>query len=165
MPINLYICNDRHISSRHSLQKMSFFSKNIWQVEAIERHSLARLFCDNSEVSFLQPRAFQTVSSRFLIITLGKKTTISELAWEGVGLCPTYSRAERQKLREVPSPKNLDLDKNLKPKHSLFCCDIKNCRDLRTFWKTLSKKVLFGSNTVFIRQEVHYYIVLRCILY
>merc|ERR1719350_2625917 len=34
------------------------------QVETIERHSLARLFCDNSEVSFLQPRAFQAVSSR-----------------------------------------------------------------------------------------------------
>lgn len=39
-------------------------SLNKYQVKAIERHSLARLFCDNSEVSFLQPRAFQVVSSR-----------------------------------------------------------------------------------------------------
>ena len=31
--------------------------------------------------------------------------------------------------------------------------------DLRTFWKTLGKKVLFGSKTVFLWQEVHYYMV------
>ena len=36
--------------------------------------------------------------------------------------------------------KSLDSDKNFKPKHMLFCCDVKKCRDLRTFWKTLSKK-------------------------
>ena len=35
--------------------------------------------------------------------------------------------------------------------------------DLRTFWKTLGKKVLFGSKTVFLWQEVHYYMV--CIAY
>jgi len=34
------------------------------QVKAIESHSLARLLCDNSEISFLQPRAFKAVSSR-----------------------------------------------------------------------------------------------------
>ena len=31
--------------------------------------------------------------------------------------------------------------------------------DLRTFWETLGKKVLFGSKTVFLWQEVHYYMV------
>ena len=42
----------------------------------------------------------------------------------------------------------------------LFCRDIKVCRDLRTFWRSLGKKkCLFGSKTVFLGQEVHYYIV------
>ena len=39
----------------------------------------------------------------------------------------------------------------------LFCRDIKICRDLRTFCKTLGKKCLFRSKTVFLGQEVHYY--------
>ena len=34
-------------------------------------------------------------------------------------------------------PKSLDLDNNFKPKHTLFC------RDLRTFWRSLGKKVPF----------------------
>ena len=39
-----------------------------------------------------------------------------------------------------------------------FCRDIKICRDLRTFWKSLGKKsVVFWSKTVFLGQEVHYY--------
>ena len=41
---------------------------------------------------------------------------------------------------EGPSPKSLDSDENLKPEHMLFCCDIKICRGLRTFWKSLGKK-------------------------
>ena len=53
--------------------------------------------------------------------------------------------------REGPPPKSLDLDENFKPKHMLFCCDVKKCRDLRTFWKTLGKKVFFFClNTVLI---------------
>ena len=37
---------------------------------------------------------------------------------------------------------------------------IKICRDLRTFWRSLGKKkCLFGSKTVFLGQEVHYYMV------
>ena len=42
---------------------------------------------------------------------------------------------------------------------------IKICRDLRTFWRSLGqKKCLFGSKTVFLEQEVHYYMV-YCIFY
>ena len=40
-----------------------------------------------------------------------------------------------------------------------FCCDIKNCRNFRTFWKTLGKALFFGPNTVFIGQEEHYHMV------
>ena len=47
--------------------------------------------------------------------------------------------AEVARRRKVPLPKSLDLDENFKLKHTLFCCDIKNCRDLRT----LGKHVLF----------------------
>lgn len=37
---------------------------NTDQVKAIESHSLARFLCDNSDISFLQPRAFEAVSPR-----------------------------------------------------------------------------------------------------
>ena len=40
----------------------------------------------------------------------------------------------------------------------LFCSDIKICRNLRTFWKTYAKKVFYWVKTVFLGQEVHYYI-------
>ena len=39
----------------------------------------------------------------------------------------------------------------------LFCSDIKICRNLRTFWKTYAKKVFYWVKTVFLGQEVHYY--------
>ena len=32
----------------------------------------------------------------------------------------------------------------LKPKQMLFCLDIKNCRDLRTFGRPWAKKCFFG---------------------
>ena len=42
----------------------------------------------------------------------------------------------------------------------LFFCDIKICRDLRSFWKPLgNKKFSFGSKTVFLWQKVHYNMV------
>ena len=53
-----------------------------------------------------------------------------------------------------PPPKSLDSDENFRPEQ------IKICRDLRTFWISLGqKKCLFGSKTVFLGQEVHYYMV------
>ena len=37
-------------------------------------------------------------------------------------------------------------DWNLRLRHTLFCHDIKICRDLRTFWKTWGKKCFFWDN-------------------
>ena len=38
-----------------------------------------------------------------------------------------YRVAEVAQRCEGPSPESLDLDENCKPKHKLFCCDVKNC--------------------------------------
>ena len=49
-----------------------------------------------------------------------------------------------------PPPKSLDSDENLKPKYKFFLSQIKICRDLRTFWRSLGKKSAFwGQNSVF----------------
>ena len=51
-------------------------------------------------------------------------------------------------------PKSLDSDENFKPEHTLFC------RELRfVAIYALVEKCLFGSKTVFLGQEVHYYMV------
>ena len=42
-----------------------------------------------------------------------------------------------------PPPKSLDSDENFKPEHTLFCREIKICRDLRTLWKSSGKKSAF----------------------
>ena len=60
-------------------------------------------------------------------------------------------------------PKSLDSDGNFKSQHTLVCRDIKICRDLRNFWKSLGKKSVILSKTVFLGQEMHYYMV--CIAY
>ena len=66
-----------------------------------------------------------------------------------------------QKLRGQRPPKCLDSNENF----TLYCRNIKICHnikmspDLRTFWKTWSKKVLFGVKIVFLGQEVHYVMV------
>ena len=47
-----------------------------------------------------------------------------------------------------PLPKSLDSDENFKPQHTLFC------RDLRTFWKSLDKKVpFFGQKQCFFGKK------------
>ena len=43
--------------------------------------------------------------------------------------------------------------------HTVLCSDIKNCRNLRTFWKIWVKKCFFGTITVFLGQEVHYHMI------
>ena len=52
--------------------------------------------------------------------------------------------------------KSLDSDKNFKPEHTLFCRELRFVAThiLEIFWQ---KKCLFGSKTVFLGQEVHYY--------
>ena len=62
-----------------------------------------------------------------------------------------------------PSPKSLDLDEKLKPLYTLFCRDVKICRNLRTFLEDFGQeKDSFGSSTVFSGLEVH---GIYCILY
>ena len=62
-----------------------------------------------------------------------------------------------QKLwHEGPSSKSLDSDENFKPKHTLFCRELKFTHFLEIFGQ---RKCLFGSKTVFLGQEVHYYMV------
>ena len=58
-----------------------------------------------------------------------------------------------------PSPKSLDSDENFKPQHTLFCRDIKICRNLRIFFYNLWTKKCFSfeSIPVFLEQEMHYY--------
>ena len=81
-------------------------------------------------------------------------------------------------------PKSLDSDENFKPEHTLFCREIRfvaiyalykasllnpNTRYFVTmlrfvaiyalFGDLWAKKCLFGSKTVFLGQEVHYYMV------
>ena len=61
-------------------------------------------------------------------------------------------------MRKGPSPKSLDSEENCKPQYTLFCRNIKIRRGLCTFWKTLAKKrAILGVKTVFLGQEVHYY--------
>ena len=63
----------------------------------------------------------------------------------------TYRVAEVVRRYEGSSTKSSYLYEN--------CRDIKICCDLPTFWKSLGNKVPFGSNPVFLRQEVNYYMV------
>ena len=64
--------------------------------------------------------------------------------------------AEVVRRQKGPSPKSFDLDEKFKPLHMLFCCNIKTCRELHTFWEDFGQKKCFlGSKTVFHGQEVH----------
>ena len=57
-----------------------------------------------------------------------------------------------------PSPKSLDLDEKLKPLYTLFCRDIKICRNLRLFSKTLGKKMILLS-------QIQYLVGRKCMVY
>ena len=56
-------------------------------------------------------------------------------------------------------PKSLDSDKNFKPEHTLFCRKLRFVVIYALFGDLSAKKVPFGSKTVFLGQEVHYYMV------
>ena len=56
-------------------------------------------------------------------------------------------------------PKSLDSDKNFKPEHTLFCRELRFVAIYALFGDLWAKKCLFGSKTVFLGQEVHYYMV------
>ena len=56
-------------------------------------------------------------------------------------------------------PKTLDSDENFKPEHTLFCSELRFVAIYALFGDFWAKKVFFGSKTVFLGQEVHYYMV------
>ena len=59
-----------------------------------------------------------------------------------------------------PSPKSLDSDENFKPQHALFCCILLRFVAIYALYGNLwPNKVLFGSKTVFVGQEMHYCMV------
>ena len=55
-----------------------------------------------------------------------------------------------------PPPKSLDLDENFKPE---FCRELRFVTINALFGDLWPKKVPFESKTVFLGQEVHYYMV------
>ena len=59
-----------------------------------------------------------------------------------------------------PPPKSLDSDENFKPQHTLFCRKFRFVAIYALFGDLWAKKCLFGSKTVFLGQEVHYYMAL-----
>ena len=63
-----------------------------------------------------------------------------------------------------PRQKGLDSDKNFKPEHALFCRELRLVAIYVLFEDLWAKKCLFGSKTVFLGQEVHYYMMV-CIAY
>ena len=56
-------------------------------------------------------------------------------------------------------PKSLESDENFKPEHTLFCRELRFVAIYTLFGDLWAKKCLFGSKTVFLGQEVHYYMV------
>ena len=55
--------------------------------------------------------------------------------------------------------KNLDSDENFKPKHTLFCRELRFVAIYALFGDLWAKKVPFWVKTVLLGQEVHYYMV------
>ena len=56
-------------------------------------------------------------------------------------------------------PKSLDSEENVKPEHTLFCRELTFVAIYALFGDLWSKKCLFGSKTVFLGQEVHFYMI------
>ena len=58
-----------------------------------------------------------------------------------------------------PPLKSLDSDKNFIPEHTLFCRELRFVAIYALFGDLWAKKVPFWSKTLFLGQEVHYYMV------
>ena len=56
-------------------------------------------------------------------------------------------------------PKSLDSDENFKPKHTLFCRELRFIAIYALFLRYLGKRSAFLVKTVLLGQEVHYYMV------
>ena len=55
--------------------------------------------------------------------------------------------------------KSLNSDENFQPKHTLFYRELRFVAIYALFGDLWAKKCLFGSKTVFLKQEVHYFMV------
>ena len=64
-----------------------------------------------------------------------------------------------QKLHGRHPPKILDSDENFRPEHTLFCSELRFVTIYALFGDLWAKKCPIGSKTVFLGQEVHYYMV------
>ena len=58
-----------------------------------------------------------------------------------------------------PPPKSLDSDESFKPEHTPFCRELRFVAIYALFGDLWAKKCIFGSKTVFLGQDVHYYMV------
>ena len=58
-----------------------------------------------------------------------------------------------------PSPKSLDWEENFKPNIHYFVTILKFVAIYAPFWNLWAKKCFYESKTVFLGQEVHYYMV------
>ena len=58
-----------------------------------------------------------------------------------------------------PPAKSLDSEENLKPEHTLFCRELRFSVIYALFGDLWAKQVPFWSKTVFLGQQLHYYMV------
>ena len=58
-----------------------------------------------------------------------------------------------------PLPKTLDSDENFKPEHTLFCRELRFVAIYALFLEIFGQKSAFLGKTVFLGQEVHYYMI------
>ena len=57
------------------------------------------------------------------------------------------------------APAEKDSDENFKPEHTLFCREVRFVAIYALFGDIWAKMCLFGSKTVFLGQELHWYMV------
>ena len=94
-----------------------------------------------------------------------KKCSEINIILEYCNIISTEGALRRPRVAEVARehrwhpPKSLDSDENFKPKHTLFCRELRFFAIYALFGDLWAKKCLLGSKTVFLGQEVHYYMV------
>ena len=97
-------------------------------------------------------------NSRFWSVSIEQWTKAAR--WKNTCSLGTITRvAEVAREHGWHPPKSLDSDENFKPEHTLFCRELRFVAIYALFGDLWAKKCLFGSKTVFLGQEVHYYMV------
>ena len=83
---------------------------------------------------------------------------VDDFEVDGVDVGDEFREAEVVRRHEGPSLKSLYTTENFKPYHTISCSDIKICRDLRSFWKSLGKNSISWERSTLIHG-------INCILY